>query len=312
MPTPIRSTRRVSARARGGLPALTFLLLLCVLPASGRAAPIFVNNPSFEILPPAGLPSGCGAGCSFSEDSIPGWRNTPFSGLGLSSGQFRPGTDVGDTAYFNALSDGPTSAYVSNGCIEQTVGATVQPGVAYTLQADVGWRNDAGPAGYPRIHVGNNFYDGAGTAVRGRWATFTATYVGRTEDAGLPIAICLSSVSFQGNFDRVQLSDSISVTGVESLSEPPVLELATAPNPFRGATRVQFALARHSAVDLRIVDVAGRAVRTLLHRTSLEPGSHAVTWDGRNDAGAPVGSGLYFARIETEGRTRMQRVLRVR
>ena len=61
----------------------------------GVAAPLFVSNYSFETLPAAGLTlGGCGTGCSYSQDAIPGWT---MVGAG---GQFQPG-NPGNTNYFN-------------------------------------------------------------------------------------------------------------------------------------------------------------------------------------------------------------------
>ncbi len=297
-------------------------LPLALVPAAGAgawliavaawAAPIPVNNSSFEDLPVAGLPNGCGAGCSYSEDFIPGWINTPFLGLGLTSGQFRPGTDVGNTTYFNSLSDGPTSAYTSTSCIEQTVGVAVQQGVTYTLLVDVGWRNDANPTGLPRLRVNDVYYDGVGTPILGGWSTYTTTYVGQAQDVGLPITICLSSVSIQGNFDDVRLSDSSAPAGVGFDLRPPGLQLRAGPNPFNAGTQVRFSISRSSPVVLRVFGVSGRAVRTLLHDAALEAGAHEVGWDGRDDAGVPMGSGLYLLRIETVAGRRVEPVLLVR
>lgn len=182
------------------------LMWLLTTPAGAGAIP--VNNPSFETLPPGGLSSGCGFGCSYVQDFIPGWINNP-GGWDLSSGQFRPGPDAGNTTYFDTLSDGPTSAYCNNGSIQQITGITVQAGLTYTLTVDVGWRKDAGPTGFPRLLVNGVYYDPApGTAVFGGWAPFTTTYVARPQDVGASITIVLSSVSFQGNFDNVRFSDS--------------------------------------------------------------------------------------------------------
>jgi hypothetical protein len=192
------------------------------LATSAPAAPITVNNPSFEILPAGGLTESCGPNCSFSIDFIPGWINTPFLGLGLNSGQARFGVESGNTTLFDSLSDGPTSAYTSIPGIAQTVAATVQEGVIYTLLVDVGWRKDAAPTGVPRLKVNNLFYDGVGVPVLGGWATFATTYVGRAEDVGLPITIFLDSASFQGNFDNVRLSDS---TDIAAVPEPATLAL---------------------------------------------------------------------------------------
>ena len=191
--------------------SVALLAAACGIAPAAWAAPIAVDNPSFETLPAAGLPHPCGTGCSFSVDFIPGWVNTPFLGLGLSSGQFQPGTHAGNTTFFNALSDGITSAYTTTSGISQTVDVTVEEGIIYTLLVDVGWRNDAGPFGNPRLLVNNIFYDGVGTPVRGDWAEYTTTYVGLPQDVGMPITIFLDSVTFQGNFDNVRFSTSVAV-----------------------------------------------------------------------------------------------------
>lgn len=308
---PSRSVPSRTTRGRWWHPLLP-VAGLGLLAASAWAAPIPVINPSFEILPVGGLPNACGAGCSYNEDFIPGWLNTPFSGLGLYSGQFRPGTNAGNPTYFTALSDGPTSAYTSNGCIEQTVGATVQAGVTYTLRVDVGWRNDASPTGVPRLRVNNVYYDGVGSPVHGGWATYTTTYVAQPADVGLPIAICLTSVSHQGNFDNVRFEDSTAPTGVAPGTPTPVLQLQARPNPFGTVTQVRFSLPRPATTVLRVFDVSGRPVRALLVGVPLEAGAHDATWDGLDDAGARLGSGLYFLLIEAEGASRVERVLLVR
>lgn len=291
---------------------LPFVMGLGLVTVSAGAAPIPVNNPSFETLPAAGLTSGCGSSCSYSQDFIPGWLNTPFAGLGLSSGQFRPGADAGNSTYFDAVSDGPTSAYTSIGCIEQTVAATVQVGVTYTLQADVGWRKDASPTGLPRLRVNGLYYDGAGTTTLGQWATYTATYVGRPEDAGQPITICLTSVSFQGNFDNVRLSDSNPTTGVEAVPDAQRPRMQVSSNPFGALTRVSFSIARPSPVTLRVYDAAGRMVRTLLSDVAFETGTHQVTWDGLDESGVALHSGLFFVRLETRQGSQSGRIVRVR
>src|SRR5450432_284575 len=109
-----------------------------VFASNGLGGVISVNNPSFEILPAGGLPIGGYLGGVFSIDAIPGWVN---SGV---SGQFQPGGPSGTVpnGYFNTLSVGPTEAYTNGGTISQTVGATVQTGVTYTLLVDIGARLD--------------------------------------------------------------------------------------------------------------------------------------------------------------------------
>jgi hypothetical protein len=72
------------------------------------------------------------------------------------------------------------------------------------------------------------------------------------------------------------------------------------PNPFNPFTQISFELAHRTRAGLRIYDPAGRLIRVLLDET-LEPGPHAVIWDGRNDHGHAVSSGMYFYRLEAGG-----------
>jgi hypothetical protein len=70
------------------------------------------------------------------------------------------------------------------------------------------------------------------------------------------------------------------------------------PNPFNPITTIPFALARHEGVTVVIYDVQGRVVRRLLDRI-LPPGEYRPTWDGENDHGARVATGVYFYRLLT-------------
>jgi hypothetical protein len=69
------------------------------------------------------------------------------------------------------------------------------------------------------------------------------------------------------------------------------------PNPFNPATTLTFDLARAGRVDLSVHDVAGRRVRTLVDGEAFAPGRHERAWEGRDDAGRPLPSGVYLARL---------------
>jgi hypothetical protein len=68
------------------------------------------------------------------------------------------------------------------------------------------------------------------------------------------------------------------------------------PNPFNPATTIQFSLAQDGPVEIAIYDVHGRRVRTLVDQT-MEAGVHTLVWDGTNDEGHPVGSGIYWSQM---------------
>jgi hapalindole biogenesis HpiC1 cyclase-like protein len=156
---------------------------------------ITVNNPSFETLPSGGLPFGCGSGCSYSSATtaipIPGW--TASGGENTQVGQFQPGTNSGNFQYFNSIPDGNTVAYSNGGSISQTVGQTVELGVVYTLQVDLGLRNDLPDPGFIELLIGNNAPIVATPETTapptGGWSTYIATYTGLSKDVGDSITI---------------------------------------------------------------------------------------------------------------------------
>ena len=76
---------------------------------------------------------------------------------------------------------------------------------------------------------------------------------------------------------------------------------AVSPNPFRGETVLHLDLASERGAKLVIYDVSGRVVRTF-NRGFDRPGRYSVTWDGRNDAGERVASGVYFCALEADGK----------
>ncbi|MCA9759721.1 MAG: T9SS type A sorting domain-containing protein [Candidatus Eisenbacteria bacterium] len=82
------------------------------------------------------------------------------------------------------------------------------------------------------------------------------------------------------------------------------------PNPFRDRTSLRYSLSTEGPVRLSIYDVAGRTVRTLVDAVR-EPGHYATAWDGMDDLGRAVPSGVYWARFEANGQTLADRLVRL-
>ncbi|MBD3179315.1 MAG: T9SS type A sorting domain-containing protein [Candidatus Latescibacteria bacterium] len=72
------------------------------------------------------------------------------------------------------------------------------------------------------------------------------------------------------------------------------------PNPFNPATRIKFDLSKKGPVSIVVYDVSGRAVRTLKDGL-MDAGSHELIWNGINNTGSNVSSGIYFCRMLTNG-----------
>lgn len=102
------------------------------------------------------------------------------------------------------------------------------------------------------------------------------------------------------------------IVGVEGQASPKVLRLALAGlSPSRGATRFRIDVPARMSTSLMIYDVMGRRIRSLVDR-EMAPGATEVTWDGRDQGGAAVGTGMYFARMVAAGTSRLVRVPLVR
>ena len=71
-------------------------------------------------------------------------------------------------------------------------------------------------------------------------------------------------------------------------------------NPFAKSTAVMMDLPRAARIQATIHDASGARVKTLT-LGAMEAGSHLLRWDGRNDAGAPLPSGVYFLHVGTDG-----------
>lgn len=83
------------------------------------------------------------------------------------------------------------------------------------------------------------------------------------------------------------------------------------PNPFREGTEIRYQLATKGKVRLVVYNVLGQTVRKLVDRDK-EPGIYGASWDGRDEAGRTVSSGIYFYRLESSGKSLTRKMVRVR
>jgi len=108
------------------------------------------------------------------------------------------------------------------------------------------------------------------------------------------------------NVNRRLISE---VDGQSTAGQPHSFELLPVyPNPFNPSTTVRFRLSRHERAIVRIFDLHGRVVCRLADR-QYSSGLHELSWDGRNDSGQPVSSGLYVVRVETADQSRTQKMV---
>ena len=104
----------------------------------------------------------------------------------------------------------------------------------------------------------------------------------------------------------------VALEGAVSAQAPRLTRLfRNSPNPFNPKTTLFFELARAGRVQLRVFAVDGRLERTLAD-AHYAPGRYQLDWDGRDERGRRVGSGVYFVRLDAPDRSETQKMLLVK
>jgi len=124
---------------------------------------------------------------------------------------------------------------------------------------------------------------------------------------GLSSGIYTGSLEISSNdpaLPTVSIPVHMMVNTVTSSAEPPDVDLPRQyflgqnyPNPFNPTTTIRFGLPEQSSVSIKIYSMLGQDIRTLVNE-SRDAGYHEALWDGRNDLGVPVTTGIYFYRME--------------
>ncbi len=104
--------------------------------------------------------------------------------------------------------------------------------------------------------------------------------------------------------DIARLSDTIQIPDEFGLAQ-------NYPNPFNPVTNIRFELPRTSDITLKIYNVVGQEIASLVN-TELTAGFHKVVWNGRNSFGRPVASGIYYYRLTTPEFTQTKRMLLIK
>jgi len=191
------------------------------------------------------------------------------------------------------------------------------------------------------VQVGNNFFNPSspsilrGDTIKWVWVSgFHTTTSGIRNTAGAgslwdkPIDASHRSFSrvfsAEGSFPyfcafHLGMSGTITVTALTGVLDEPATTAARAavaldqniPNPFNAETVIPYTLRASGHASLIVANILGQTVRRLLE-ANQPAGSYSISWDGRDDTGLPVASGVYFYRLQAgnESMTRKMVMLR--
>jgi hypothetical protein len=124
----------------------------------------------------------------------------------------------------------------------------------------------------------------------------------------------LTATDFSGNVGGPSVELPISVTSVHEQegSVPKVFALfQNYPNPFNPVTQIRFSIPKRAKVEISVYNILGQKVTTLLNQ-ELEAGNYTATWNGKDDKGYDVSSGIYFYKLNSSEFSATKKMLLVR
>ncbi len=101
------------------------------------------------------------------------------------------------------------------------------------------------------------------------------------------------------------------MSGIGERFHPSMVSLSTFPNPFNPSVTIEFTLPESGPASLEIYSLSGQRIRTLFSG-KMNVGGHALVWDGREEHGRTVSSGVYFARITAGACSTVKKMLLLR
>ena len=153
-------------------------------------------------------------------------------------------------------------------------------------------RSPAGRNDWQRI----GFVEGRGTTAKEHTYTFTDQSIGK------PGVYLYRLV--QTDFDAAETVSKVVSVAVHS----PARTLGNYPNPFNSSTFIEFTLPEPDNVSLAVYDITGRKVKDILN-AHLSAGPHSEKWDGTDNDGNAVSSGVYFLRLSAGGNVQVMKAV---
>jgi hypothetical protein len=198
--------------------------------------------------------------------SVTPWFATEFAVDG--------GCSSGERRIFDSISP-LAPAYASHGFVDGTGNTTTSPagGVVHERQVNGDRKVDI-TFPFPLTRVQNVMHKAGLPSTRAQLMREILEFAGSIAPGGIP-------------------------TGVD-MSEPLLSVMRSYPNPFNPEVTIRFRLARELPVELKVFDIRGQRVATLMD-ADLHAGEHRVVWNGQDEHRRDVSSGVYIVRLRAGG-----------
>lgn len=131
---------------------------------------------------------------------------------------------------------------------------------------------------------------------------FEITFIPSYEGIILDTLIILSNDPQYPELQIELIGEGEILVSAENEVFPEAIKLINHPNPFNPTTIISFIVKNKSNVELSIYNIKGQKINTLAHN-EFAKGSHSVEWNGDDDFGKPISSGIYFYKLNVNGKT---------
>ncbi len=131
-----------------------------------------------------------------------------------------------------------------------------------------------------------------------------------TEDFSNVVCITSYPGETNQNFTEAEVIERLTFfsTAIEESKTAPILSSSHQPNPFSSHVAITYSLTRTNHVSLRIYDINGRLVGTVVN-TSQPQGSYSAMWCGKDELGNPLPNGVYFYHLKVDNTSSMGKIL---
>ena len=122
---------------------------------------------------------------------------------------------------------------------------------------------------------------------------------------------CWKEGYVNANYDNIEINDNIVEliidlipdVEVDQILEPDINNLSNYPNPFNPSTTIEFSIQNDSEVELYVFNIKGHKIKQLISEQQ-SAGKHSVMWNGDDESGKSVSSGVYFYMLKVNGKNR--------
>jgi len=83
------------------------------------------------------------------------------------------------------------------------------------------------------------------------------------------------------------------------------------PNPFNPSTKIDFSVPRSSIVTIKIYDITGKEIKSLVSQ-KMSPGKYTVDWNGTDNNGLQIATGVYFYRLVASGNVIVKKMVLIK